>query len=831
MTDNKGNDKPRLTLKLNPEKVGIAPSSGSNEVIKKNISGAKTITVEVKKKRGLGKKDETQEQDNKKAILSDLNLTESELSLRMKVVQQAAHDEQKRREQQVEQEKENQKIIKSSEQESELETKSTSTVMEENKAQPKAVANKEEEKPKSGVSPKLPLVEIRSPNFEEEELKVKAKEEKAREKVEVKEKYTEIKGLRGNKLDVRFISDEEDEEQPVRKRSLSSIRRAREKARRHEIQANQKQTEKIVREVTVPELITVQELSSRMAEKSSDVIRELMKLGMMVTINQSIDADTAELIIDTFGHKIKRVQESDVENVLTDVPDDVNTMEKRAPVVTVMGHVDHGKTSLLDALRSSDIVSGEAGGITQHIGAHLVHVNEKDSITFLDTPGHEAFSAMRSRGAKVTDIVVLVVAADDGIMAQTVEAINHAKAAEVPIIIAVNKIDKPEADPYRVRNELLSHGLVVEDLGGDIMAVDVSAKQKLNLDKLIDAILLQAEMMELKSNYNRLASGTVIESKVDKGRGVVTSLLVQKGTLKMGDILVAGATSGKVRGIINDKGKHIDIATPSMPIEVVGLSEAPMAGDLFNVVTNEKQAREITGYRARKLRELKNNIMNRTTTLHEIFARAPSEGIKELPIIVKGDVHGSVEAIAGSLQKIVSNEVRVKILHSAVGGITESDVTLAKASNAIILGFNVRANATARQMAEVDGIDIRYYSIIYNLIDDVKLLVSGMLSPILREEYIGNAEIRQVFNTSKYGKIAGCYVTRGMIKRGAGVRLIRDNIVIHEGKLKTLKRFKDDVKEVKEGFECGVAFENYDDIREKDTLEAFEIIEEKQILQ
>jgi translation initiation factor IF-2 len=615
-----------------------------------------------------------------------------------------------------------------------------------------------------------------------------------------------------------------------RVRSIASIKRAREKAKRHEM-LNSNESEKIIRDVIIPDIISVQELSARMAEKASDVIRELMKLGIMVGINHNIDADTAELVSQAFGHRIKRVTESDVENILIEEKDEESTLKPRPPVVTIMGHVDHGKTSLLDALRATDVAAGEAGGITQHIGAYSIEMASGDHITFLDTPGHEAFTAMRARGAKATDIVVLVVAADDGIKAQTVEAISHAKAAEVPIIIAINKIDKPEANVEKVKNELLIHGLVSEDLGGDVMIVEVSAKNKINLDKLEETILLQAEMLNLRANPDRSASGVVIETKVDKGRGIVTTILVQRGSLNVGDIVVAGAGFGRVKIMHDDKGKIITTATPSMPVEILGLSDAPEAGDVFSVVQSEKQAREIAEFRFKRSRSIRTTSSTRMT-IEEVFSYSIGGAIKakELPVIIKADVNGSIEAIASSITKLSNEEVKLRILHSAVGGISESDVSLCIASKAIILAFNVRASNQAKILAEKYGIDIRYYSIIYNLIDDIKLAMTGMLSPILREEYLGMVEIKQIYNITKVGKVAGSFVTSGIVKKGAKVRLLRDNIVIHEGKLKTLRRFKEDVREVKSGYECGIAFENYDDIREKDMVEVFEIIEEKKTL-
>ncbi|MDP5109995.1 MAG: translation initiation factor IF-2 [Rickettsiaceae bacterium] len=660
---------------------------------------------------------------------------------------------------------------------------------------------------------------IGAPGIEQKE---KVEEEKV---VPAKPKILEPKRLK--KSDIIHMLEEDSGSAPFKTRSLASIKRARAKEKRKS-EGNVK-ADKVYREVILPEVITVAELSNRMSERASDVTRELMKMGVMATSTQSIDADTAELVATTLGHSVKRIKESDIEDVLISKNDAPEDLKPRAPIVTVMGHVDHGKTSLLDALKSTDIVGGEAGGITQHIGAYTVTISDNRMITFIDTPGHEAFTEMRTRGAQATDIVVLVVAADDGIKAQTVEAISHAKAAGVPIIVAINKIDKPEADIDRVKTELLSYELVPEDLGGDIITVGVSAKQKKNLDKLEEAILLVAEMQELKANPDAIASGVVVESKVDQSRGVIATVIVQRGTLKKGDLIIAGNAYGRVRTLCNDKGQTINEAGPSVAVEVYGLNDAPSAGDIFNVAETDKQARDIVEYRQRKARDLQ--VTASKTSLEDLFLKASGGNkIKELPLIIKGDVHGSIEAIITSLGKIESDEVKLKVLHSAVGGITESDITLATASGALILGFNVRANNAATSLAENNKVDIRYYSIIYNLIDDIKAIMSGMLSPIIREVYIGSVVIREVFNISKVGKIAGSYVTKGMIKRGAGVRLLRDSIVIHEGKLKTLKRFKDDVKEVKEGYECGIAFENYDDIKVDDSVEVFEIVEEQKKL-
>lgn len=590
-----------------------------------------------------------------------------------------------------------------------------------------------------------------------------------------------------------------------------------------------KEYKKIINEVILPELILVSDLAERMAEKTGDVVKKLFMMGMVATSNQVIDADTAELIIHEFGHTVKRVKASDVEDVISTEEEDHIEKLDRAPVVTIMGHVDHGKTSLLDAMRSTNVVSGEAGGITQHIGASRIKTASGKYITFLDTPGHEAFTEMRSRGANATDIVVLVLAADDGVKEQTVEAISHAKAAGVPIIVAINKIDKPGADSRRVKNELLQHEIIAEELGGDVIFVEVSAKEKTNLDKLEEAILLQAEVLELKAPYVGKASGVVIETRVDPAKGVVTTLLIQKGTLDIGDIIVAGTAFGKVRKMHDDKGKNIKQATPSMPVEILGLDGAPDSGDQFVEVSEEKQARDIISYREKKKRDEK-SLKNVAKSTDDIFKQAGKSGVRYLSIIIKGDVHGSVEAIAGSLAKLNTEEVAIKIIHSATGGITEGDISLAAVSGAIIIGFNVRTNVQAKEIAQAKNVDIRYHSIIYNVVDELKLLLGGMLEPIKSEEYLGQAEIRQVFKVSGTGQIAGCSVIGGTIKKGAKVRLLRANVVVYDGTLKTLKRFKDDVKEAKSGFECGIALENYDDIKEKDIIECYEIIEQKRSL-
>ena len=608
----------------------------------------------------------------------------------------------------------------------------------------------------------------------------------------------------------------------VRERSIASFRRRTQRLKGH---ASNEPKEKLIREVIIPEAITIQELANRMAERAVDVIRMLMKQGAMHKITDVIDADTAQLIAEELGHTVKRVAASDVEEGLFDTVADSTDTEPRSPVVTVMGHVDHGKTSLLDALRHANVVSGEAGGITQHIGAYQVTSPESGKkITFIDTPGHAAFTAMRARGAKVTDIVVLVVAADDGVMPQTVEAINHAKAAKVPMIVAINKIDKPDARAERVRTELLQYEVQVESLGGEVVDVEVSAKNKTNLDRLLEMIALQADILDLKTNSQRPAEGTVIEAKLDRGRGPVATVLVQRGSLKVGDIIVAGAEMGRVRALISDQGENLDEAGPSVPVEVLGFNGPPEAGDRLAVVENEARARQVTSYRAHQKREnAAASISGMRGSLEQMMSQLKTAGRKEFPLVVKADVQGSLEAILGSLEKLGTEEVAARILHAGVGGISESDVTLAEGFNAAIIGFSVRANKEAAAAAKRNGIEIRYYNIIYDLVDDIKKAMSGLLAPTLRETMLGNAQILEVFNISKVGKVAGCRVTDGTVERGANVRLIRDNVVVHEGKLSTLKRFKDEVKEVQSGQECGMAFENYGDMRVGDVIECYRV--------
>ncbi|ADE39823.1 translation initiation factor IF-2 [Candidatus Puniceispirillum marinum] len=665
-------------------------------------------------------------------------------------------------------------------------------------------------------SPAAPAPQMPDPIGEAQQRRRKAADEMAPRRPGASRRDTNNRRQSGKMTINQALSGDESR----RQRSLASVKRQREKARMREEQPQVKQ----VRDVIIPDTISVSELANRMAERTADVVKELMKLGIMATATQTIDGETAELVVSEFGHKVQRVSESDIEIGLTGDDDAEDNLQPRPPVVTVMGHVDHGKTSLLDAIRRTDVAAGESGGITQHIGAYQITTANKNVITFIDTPGHEAFTEMRSRGANITDIVVLVVAADDSVMAQTVEAINHAKAAGCPVIVAVNKCDKPEADPQRVRNDLLQQEIVTEDFGGDVLCVDVSAHTGLGLDKLEEAIMLQSELLELRANPDRNADGVVIESKVERGRGSVATLLVQRGTLRQGDIFVIGAESGRVRALLDDRGQKLKEAGPGQPVEILGLNGTPMAGDNCVVVETEARAREIAEYRTRRNKDHDAARGARGSVEQMLSAIAAGEA-EELPVVIKTDVHGSLEAIRVALEKLGTEQVKVRMLSSGVGALSESDISLAAASNAIVIGFNVRAIPQARDLAKRDGVEIRYHSIIYELIDEVKAAMGGLLSPDTQEDFIGYAEIRQVFGVSKVGKVAGCMVTEGVIKRGCKVRLLRDNVVIHEGALKTLKRFKDEVKEVREGFECGMGFENYSDIQEKDMIECFEIRE------
>lgn len=768
---------------------------------KPNISGGpKTVTVEVRRKRVINKPGGA---SSAASAIDDSNLSDKDKQKRLEILEKAKQLEEKQKQQQEELERQRKER---EEREKEANEKAAKEAAERGEKAPAPATAR----PAPTAAPVKDFGKDKKPAGK---LTLSLDKDKAKNAGKPKN---------SNKRKITITNfDQED-----RQRSMASIKRQREKAKKDAIDGGYDEgpKEKVIREVTIPETITVGELANRMSEKAADVVRELMKLGVMATINQPIDADTAELVVSEFGHKFTRVTEGDVENILDEIKDDEKDLKPRPPVVTIMGHVDHGKTSLLDALRQANVVSGEAGGITQHIGAYQVELEGKGKISFIDTPGHEAFTEMRARGAQVTDIVVLVVAADDGIKEQTKEAIAHSKAAEVPIIVAINKIDKPEADINRVKNELLQNELIPEDMGGEVICVPVSAKTGDGLDDLKENILLQSEILELKANPDRSAVGTVIEARVDKGRGVVATVVVQHGTMKVGEIVVAGSTYGRVRALLDDNLQNVEEADPAMPVEILGLAEAPLAGDSFNVVESEKQAREIVEYRTAKTKAAK-AAADAKSAMDKLMDGKQGES-KELAVIIKGDVQGSIEAIAGSLEKLKNEEVNVRVIHSAVGAITESDITLANASEAFVIAFNVRANAKAREMANRDQVEIRYYSIIYEVMDDVKAALEGLLSPISREEFIGYSEIRDVFNITKVGKVAGCYVTEGHVKRGAGVRLLRDNVVIHEGKLKTLKRFKEEVKEVQNGYECGMAFENYDDIKPGDVIECYEVIEE-----
>ena len=656
---------------------------------------------------------------------------------------------------------------------------------------------------------------------EEEEEAPRTQEARHKKERAVKPRSGEERRVRGRLTIINALDEEQ------RQRSLASLKRHRERQKKQTIGPQAQQ--KIQREVVVPEVITIQELANRMAERGVDVIKYLMKDGEMHKITDVIDADTAQLIAEEFGHTVRRVSDADVEEGFIGAKDLAEDVQHRAPVVTIMGHVDHGKTSLLDAIRATNVVSEEAGGITQHIGAYQVETPAGQKITFIDTPGHEAFTAMRARGAKVTDIVVLVVAADDGVKPQTVEAINHAKVAKVPLIVAINKIDKAGADPQRVRTELLNHEIVVESLGGETLEIEVSALEKTGLDKLLEAILLQAEVLELTANPDRPAEGVIVEAKLERGRGPVGTALIRRGTLSLGDLIVAGSAWGRVRALIDDLGEHVKEAGPSVPVEVLGFDSAPEAGDQFAVVENEARAREITSYRRRERRK-RLAVAGQRGSLEQMMTQLKATGTKEFTLLVKGDVQGSVEAIVTALDKLGTDEVRARIVHAGVGGITESDISLAATSGAVVLGFNVRANAQAREAAECEGVEIRYYAVIYDLVDEVKQAMSGLLAPTTRETLLGNAEILEVFTISKVGKVAGCRVTDGKVERGATVRLIRDNVVVHKGRLSTLKRFKDEVKEVVAGQECGMAFEGYQDMRQGDVIECFEVEHVKRTL-
>ena len=793
--------------------------------------GRKTVQVEVRKKRFV-----TQPAQAKPAVEID-----DELAQKLELLAKAKEHDAKRKLEEEEKEIQRQKQKEEAE-----------ALRKQKEAEESEKAKKKEEKAeKNKAKADVTAVEKRDVN-EQKSYGAKHKDKKDDYDDEDDDEYYAKKGKKvsGNESNKPLTREEtfEQERRKIQKRSFETPkrnnkinvnsymfgddedddygygaprRRFKKKAPKPQVQAQAPQ-EKIIKEVIIPEIITVQDLANRMAEKSSDVIKKLMSLGVMATINQAIDADTAQIIVEEMGHKFKRVAESDVEEGLGGPKDTEADLLPRAPVVTVMGHVDHGKTSLLDALRETNVVAKEAGGITQHIGAYQITLDSGQKITFIDTPGHEAFSEMRARGAKVTDIVVLVVAANDGIKPQTVEAIRHAQAANVPIVVAINKIDLPGADPMKVKTELLQHGIAVEEMGGESLCAEVSAKKRINIDKLVEAILLQAEILDLKANPNRAAEGAVIEAKMEKGRGNVATVLVQNGTLKVGDVCIAGKEWGHVRAMFNEHGKKVFEAAPATPVEVLGLQGTPAAGDDFIIVKDETQAREVTSYRIRKEREAK-LVKSAKSAMEQMLDKIKSGESKQLAVIIKADVQGSIEAIEGTITKLSNDEVSVHVLHSAVGPISESDVTLAKASDAFIIGFNVRAIPQARDMARRDGIDIRYYSIIYDVADDVKKGLEGLLSPEIREKFLGYAEIRNVFNITGVGKVGGCMVTEGMVKRGSKVRLLRDNVVIHDGNLAQLKRFKEDVKEVKEGYECGMSFENYNDIQVGDYIECYEL--------
>ena len=744
-------------------------------------------------------------------------ISDAEMERRLKAVQAAkareTEDAERRAQEELEREAERNRRRE------EQEAKERELREREERAQSKIAA--EAEKKRKAESAAL-LAAAPPPTPEERAAKSGVVRSKVAEPVRREEpaRPSRNKGREDNRRSGKLTVNQASAGNDGRHRSMASMKRKQERARQKAM-GGAVEREKIIRDVQVPDAIMVQELANRMAERVADVVKSLMQMGMMVTQNQTIDQDTAELIVEEFGHKIVRVSDADVEDVIDQVVDSPEDLKPRAPIITVMGHVDHGKTSLLDAIRNARVVSGEAGGITQHIGAYQVEQNG-DLLTFLDTPGHAAFTSMRSRGAQVTDIVILVVAADDAVMPQTIEAIAHAKAANVPMIVAINKIDRPAADPQKVRTDLLQHEVIVEQMSGEVQDVEVSATTGQGLDQLLEAIALQSEILELKANPNRSASGAVIEAQLDVGRGPVATVLVQNGTLKLGDIFVVGEQWGKVRALISDSGERIKTAGPSTPVEVLGLNGTPEAGDVLNVVETEAQAREIAEYRAQAAKD-KRAALGAATTLEQLMANAKAnEDISELPILLKADVQGSAEAIVQAMAKIGNDEVRVRVLHSGVGAITETDIGLAEASGAPVFGFNVRANTSARNTANQKGVEIRYYSVIYDLVDDVKAAASGLLSAEIRETFIGYANIKEVFKVSGVGKVAGCLVTEGVARRSAGVRLLRDNVVIHEGTLKTLKRFKDEVPEVQSGQECGMAFENYDDIRPNDVIEIFE---------
>ncbi|MCP4073663.1 MAG: translation initiation factor IF-2 [Hyphomicrobiales bacterium] len=752
-------------------------------------------------------------------------LSASELDARRRALQQAEIqeiDNKKRKEEEAERDKEREiKLLKEREEEAKLQAEKEAAEQIKFEDEARVAPKSDVMEPEAILPDEIPAKTAAALGSEKKTKALKPFERKKTEETVRPAKPKSGEDRRRTKL---TLSNALDEDRGKRGPSLAALRRRQEKAKRAASQQSGPR-EKISREVILPETITIQELAQRMSERGVDVVKFMMKQGQMLTHSDIVDADTAELIAEEFGHSVRRITESDIEEGIFDAPDEESDLQPRPPVVTIMGHVDHGKTSLLDSIRSANVVEGEAGGITQHIGAYQI---EKDGqkISFIDTPGHAAFTAMRARGAQATDIAILVVAADDGVMPQTIESINHAKAADVPIIVAINKMDKPDVDPSRVRNELLQHEVFVESMGGEILEVEVSALKGTNIDKLLEVILLQAELLELKANPDRPAEGIVIEAELDKGRGPVATVLIQRGTLRVGDIIIAGDEWGRVRALFDDQGRKLAEALPSVPVEVLGLNNTPAAGDRVGVVDSEARAREISGNRYRIARDkVAASQAGSRGSLEQMMSQLQSSELDEAAVVVKGDVQGSVEAICGALDKLATEEVAARVVHSAVGAVTESDVALAAASNAPILAFNVRANRQARDAAEIEGIEIRYYSIIYDLVDDIKGVLSGMLAPERRETFLGYAEILEVFNVSKIGRVAGCMITEGRVERGIGVRLLRDNVVIHEGMLSTLKRFKDEVSEVTSGQECGMAFENYQDMRKGDVIECFRVEE------
>ena len=816
MSDNDG--KKTLGLRGAPSRPGNVKQSFSH-------GRTKNVVVETKRKRVVVPKPGGQKPSGPGAgpvsnpSKRPAGITDAEMERRLKAVQAAKAreaDEAAAREAEEKARAEDRERRRAEQEAKEAEEKALEESLKAKAEEDERRKNEAEAAAQAAAAPSEPVA-ARQPNLKAAPSAPARKTERDREETDKRNRQGEDNRRSGKLTLNQALSGGEG----GRQRSMAQMKRKQERARQKAMGGNVER-EKVVRNVNLPEAIVVSELANRMAERVGAVVKALMNNGMMVTQNETIDADTAELIIEEFGHKVVRVSDSDVEDVIKEVVDDKKDLVSRPPVITIMGHVDHGKTSLLDAIRNAKVVAGEAGGITQHIGAYQVTTDGGQVLSFLDTPGHAAFTSMRSRGAQVTDIVVLVVAADDAVMPQTIEAINHAKAAKVPMIVAINKVDKPGANPDKVRTDLLQHEVIVEKMSGEVQDVEVSAKTGKGLDSLLEAIALQAELLELTANPNRAAVGAVIEAQLDVGRGPVATVLIQNGTLRQGDIFVVGEQYGKVRALINDQGERVKEAGPSVPVEVLGLNGTPEAGDVLNVTSTEAQAREIASYREKAAKD-KRAAAGAATTLEQLMANAKAdESVSELPILVKADVQGSAEAIVQAMEKIGNDEVRVRVLHSGVGAITETDVGLAEASGAPIMGFNVRANASARNTANQKGVEIRYYSVIYDLVDDVKAAASGLLSNEIKENFIGYATIKEVFKVTGVGKVAGCLVTEGVARRSAGVRLLRDDVVVHEGTLKTLKRFKDEVPEVQSGQECGMAFENYDDIRPNDVIEIFE---------